>query len=234
MAGGCFAKNHIELQLTVSETSVTGTLYQYLDTANYIRKDIEGTYHKDSRFFTMQESAAISYKIPKTCAICIKNYRLIYSKKGTIETLTGTWAGNVMGSGRPCQPGTIVLSRTTKAVFEEPPQIKVDTGDIRLDFYDNGDIDGDSITVLINKNVVVSHQKLGVNPITTFVKVDASKPFQLVEIIAENLGSIPPNTALLLITAGKKRYRLFFSTTEQKNARVLFVYSAEAGSDSNN
>jgi type IV secretory pathway VirB9-like protein len=33
-----------------------------------------------------------------------------------------------------------------------------------------------------------------------------------------------PNTALLIITAGNKRYQLFLSSTEQKSAKVRFVY----------
>ncbi len=226
MVGGCFAENHIELQLTLSGTSVIGTSYQYLNTENYIKKDVNGSFDPESKTFSIQESTAITYQIPASCAICIKNYSLTYAKNGNSETLTGTWSGYVMGSGRICQPGTIVLSRTTAPVFEEPPRINVDTGDIRLDFYDNGAIDGDSITVLVNKIVVLSHQKLGTKPITTHVKVDANSPFQQVEMIAENLGSIPPNTALLIITAGTKRYRLFLTSTESKSAMVRFVYSA--------
>ena len=48
--------------------------------------------------------------------------------------------------------------------------------------------------------------------------------FQEVEMVAENLGSIPPNTAMLLITAGDKTYRLYLTSTEEKNAMVRFVY----------
>ena len=47
-------------------------------------------------------------------------------------------------------------------------------------------------------------------------------------MIAENLGSIVPNTALLIITAGEKRYQLFLSSTEQKSAKVRFVYDKNA------
>jgi len=48
---------------------------------------------------------------------------------------------------------------------------------------------------------------------------------------AENLGSIPPNTALLIITAGKKRYRLFLSSTKTNTAVIRFVYNKEADSN---
>ncbi len=71
---------------------------------------------------------------------------------------------------------------------------------------------------------MLTHQKLGAKPITTFIKMELNNTFQEVEMIAENLGSIPPNTALLIITAGKKRYELFLTSTNQKSAKVRFLY----------
>jgi hypothetical protein len=61
------------------------------------------------------------------------------------------------------------------------------------------------------------------------VRIDPQNTFQEIEMVAENLGSIPPNTALLIITAGKKRYQLFLSSTESKSAMVRFVYDNDAG-----
>jgi hypothetical protein len=43
-------------------------------------------------------------------------------------------------------------------------------------------------------------------------------------MVAENLGSIPPNTAILIITAGKNRHLLSLSSSEVKSARVRIVY----------
>ena len=43
-------------------------------------------------------------------------------------------------------------------------------------------------------------------------------------MVADNLGSIPPNTALMIITTGGKRYQLFISSDKQKNAKVVVEY----------
>jgi hypothetical protein len=51
-------------------------------------------------------------------------------------------------------------------------------------------------------------------------------------MVAENEGSIPPNTALLIITAGEKRYQLFLSSTQSKSAVVRFVYEKGASGES--
>jgi hypothetical protein len=103
----------------------------------------------------------------------------------------------------------------------------VDTGTIRLDFYDNAIVDGDSITVLVDNKVVFSHQRLTANPLTTFVRIDLENTFHEVEMIAENEGTIPPNTAILIITAGEARHQLTMNSTETKSAKVRFVYEAK-------
>jgi hypothetical protein len=229
MRGGCFAENHIELELTISGSAVIGTSYQYLDTGNYIKKSLRGSYNIVLKTLTLQEGNVTGFKIPQRCFICVKKFELAYSKINNTETISGGWTGNILHTGAPCQPGTLILSRIKESVFNEPPvpQIKVDTGEIRLDFYDNGVVDGDSITVFVNNNVVVSNQKLSTKPVTAFVRVDVNNPFQEVEMKAENLGSIPPNTALVLITAGAKRYRLFLTSTKTNTAIIRFVYSKD-------
>ena len=106
-----------------------------------------------------------------------------------------------MNTLQSCDGGSIVLTRIRESAFKEIPEIKVDTGTIRLDFYDNAQIDGDSITVLVDKQVVMTHQRLSAKPLTTYVRVDLNNTFHEIEMVAENLGSIPPNTAILIITA---------------------------------
>lgn len=224
MTGGCFPENNIELQINLSGNEIYGNSYHYLDINYYVKKKFIGNYNPISGKLIVREGAVTTFKIPSHCRVCIKNYELEYSKKGDIETLSGTWNGKIMGTGTDCDVGTITLSRIKESAFKEIPEIEVDTGDIRLDFYDNGVVDGDSITVVVNKQVVLAHQKLTAKPVTAYVRIDVHSTFQEVEMIAENLGDIPPNTALLLITAGEKRYRLFLTSTETKSAKVRFIY----------
>ena len=221
----CFATNDIEIQITLDGNIITGNSYHYRDIDNYIKKNTSGSYDRASKTVSLNEVDVTTYHIPTRCIICIKNYRLHYSKEGNKEILTGEWTGNILGiDGGACGPGTLTLYRIKESAFKAIPEIAVDTGQIRLDFYDNGVVDGDSITVLANNKVIVSNHRLTAKPGTAFIKIDEQTPFQEIEMIAENLGSIVPNTALLIITAGNKRYQLFLSSTEQKSAKVRFVY----------
>ena len=110
-----------------------------------------------------------------------------------------------MNGSAPCTPGKIVLHRAAQSDFSHIQEIRVDTGIVRLDFYDNAEIDGDSISVTLDNRVLVSHQRLGLKPITLEIKVDLDHPEQEVSMVADNLGTIPPNTAMLINTAGDKK-----------------------------
>jgi hypothetical protein len=100
--------------------------------------------------------------------------------------------------------------------------------EIKIDLYDNGEIDGDTISVYDNNKLIVSKKRLTDKAITINIKVDEDVPVHEFVMVAENLGSIPPNTALMVITAGTKRYELFVTSTEQKNAMVVVEYKPDA------
>lgn len=90
--------------------------------------------------------------------------------------------------------------------------------------YDNGEIDGDTISVYLDKKLVLSAQRLTASPL--FVKFTMEEDNQEHELtmVAENLGTIPPNTSLMIVEAGEQRFDVRITSTEQKNAVVKFRY----------
>jgi hypothetical protein len=99
---------------------------------------------------------------------------------------------------------------------------------LEISFYDNGEIDGDTISVYDNNKLLVSRKGLSTEPITIKVELDENDSEHEVVMVAENLGSIPPNTALMIVQAGAQRFTVRLSSTEQKNAAVRFRYDADA------
>ncbi|MCW3115116.1 MAG: hypothetical protein JWR18_3512 [Segetibacter sp.] len=224
MFDGCFKVNNIELQISIKGDSIYGSSYHYLNVENYVKKNFTGTYDRHTKKIVLHERTVTTYKIPGFCTVCIKRYELTYMPGTSREFLDGGWTSVVTADFASCGSGAIKLSRVRESAFKEIPEINVDTGLLRLDFYDNGQVDDDSISVKINNVTVLTHQKLSAKPITAFIRIDLKNTFQEVEMIAENLGSIPPNTALLIITAGEKRYELFLSSSTKKSAKVRFLY----------
>ena len=96
--------------------------------------------------------------------------------------------------------------------------------DIRIQLYDNGEIDDDTTTVYHNNEVVVYKKRLSYDPITINIATTPDNPVHELVMVADNLGRIPPNTALMVVTTGGKRYELFITSTEQRNAKVVIEY----------
>ena len=100
-------------------------------------------------------------------------------------------------------------------------QITTEATELIIELYDNGEIDGDTVSIYHNNELVVNHAGISTKPVTVKIKVDKQQPHHELVMVADNLGSIPPNTSLMIITAGKKRYEVFISSSEQKNAKVV-------------
>ena len=222
--GGCFRVYNIEFQIQLKGSNITGTSYHYSDVTNYVKEDFAGNYSYEKRAVNINEQKVLTFHVPADCIPCIKQYNLVYEKKDNKEVLTGEWGGVTMNSNTACPPGKITLSRVDQSDFDHIKEIRVDTGIVKLSFYDNAEIDGDTISVLLNNQTIVSHQRLALKPITVEIKVDLDHKEQEITMVGENQGEIPPNTALLIITAGKKRYQLYLASTEKKNAQVRIIY----------
>lgn len=96
---------------------------------------------------------------------------------------------------------------------------------IRVDVYDNGEIDGDSVSVYEDNTLRVNKKMITAKPITFYVSLDKNvNPITHLRMVAESLGSIPPCTALMIVTTKSKRYEVHLSSNFNKNATVeLFL-----------
>ncbi len=100
--------------------------------------------------------------------------------------------------------------------------IEVPEAEFTVNLYDNGQIDGDTVTLYFNGKLLVSKQRLSTNPISLKIKLNPGIDDNDLVMIAENLGSIPPNTALMVVTVGDKRFEVNITSTEQINGTVRF------------
>ena len=99
--------------------------------------------------------------------------------------------------------------------------IEVDHDSVTVSLYDNGIVDGDSVTLIFNKKILTQHLMLTEKAVSFTIKIDRNGPNELI-MYAENMGSIPPNTALMVIYDGEKRYEVNVRSTEDTNGTVRF------------
>ena len=105
--------------------------------------------------------------------------------------------------------------------------LEIPESSFRVDLYDNGQVDGDTISVFYNGKLVVEKQRLSTTPITLNIAIDPGRNDNDLVMYAENLGSIPPNTALMVVTVAGKRYEVNITSTEQTSGTVRFRLKEE-------
>jgi hypothetical protein len=105
--------------------------------------------------------------------------------------------------------------------------LEIPESNFRVDLYDNGQVDGDTISVFYNGKMVVEKQRLTTTPITLNITLDPGRNDNDLVMYAENLGSIPPNTALMVVTVAGKRYEVSITSTEQTSGTVRFRLKEE-------
>lgn len=115
---------------------------------------------------------------------------------------------------------TELLARESPVVATIPIRLQ---DSVRIDLYDNGEIDGDSVSLYLNNQLILTHLKLQEQPKTVWLPIDRSLPVNKLILFAENLGRLPPNTALMEVTLHGKLFNVFLSTDYKRNAMVEFV-----------
>ncbi|MDP4283253.1 MAG: hypothetical protein Q8891_02435 [Bacteroidota bacterium] len=93
---------------------------------------------------------------------------------------------------------------------------------IVLSLFDNGIVDGDTVSVLLNGRVIWPRVGLLVKASnkTIYLTPDMGDSIKIV-MYAENLGSLPPNTGLLVIRDGGIDHEVRFSGDLQKNSAII-------------
>jgi hypothetical protein len=106
--------------------------------------------------------------------------------------------------------------------IEAVKSVEIKSDSLLLTLYDNGEIDGDTVSVLLNGKVIMPMQGLTANGIskTIYLTPEMGDSITLI-MYAENLGSIPPNTGLLVVHDGEDIYEIRFSGDLQKNSSII-------------
>jgi hypothetical protein len=110
---------------------------------------------------------------------------------------------------------------TRKKTFAS--EIPVSGDSIELRFYDNAQVDGDSISLFLNDKLIFEHIRLTEKAYTIKLPVAELNTSNELVMVAENLGSIPPNTSYMVAEMGEKRYEARLESTEGSSALIRLV-----------
>lgn len=243
--GGCFPVYKLEIQLISMGAEVEGYVFDYYDKTRFVKHHFKGSYDTREKKLLLKEDQLLEVQIPYDCVVCTKTYELIYTKEQARDALTGSWTGVEAESKRPCPAGKITLYRESTPDFptslsdssqlvNQQSLLKVkqrttelvktlilDSPTIRIDLYDNAEIDNDTVTIFLNDRLLLYQQRLNNHALSVTIKAVAGEEYELI-MYADNLGSIPPNTALMTVSSGRDKYEVRLSASDKKNAAVRF------------
>jgi hypothetical protein len=93
---------------------------------------------------------------------------------------------------------------------------------LSIAIYDNGEVDGDTVSVIINDEMFIQKQGLKSSAFRkTFYIPQTQSDSLLVVLYAENLGKYPPNTGLLQIKDGEEIFYVRFKADLNQNAAIV-------------
>lgn len=134
---------------------------------------------------------------------------------------TETMATSVTAAKTPVANTTFISIPYTQRQEKVLQKMVVASDSLVLSFYDNGVVDGDVISVYLNGQNVIDHAKLKEAAIKKTVPTTLADGELKLVLVAETLGSLPPNTGLLIIQDGSNRYEIRFSADLQTNASII-------------
>lgn len=166
------------------------------------------TNHDDERYLN-------SDKGQQELAECIT--RAVKRYKDDIDHTAST--ATVQKAPETNEPAEKYTERT-KSILK---RIDLKQSNFKVDLYDDGDIDGDIISVYYNGKALLSNKKLTDKPVSLNLTADPDKTENELLIYAENEGNISPNTALMVVTEGNTRTEVRITADAKKNGVVLFT-----------
>ena len=98
--------------------------------------------------------------------------------------------------------------------------IETSSDSIFIELYDDGLIDGDSVSVFSNNSVLLNQVALTATGLKQTIAIPSGNNGIVLTLFAENQGTVPPNTGVLIVKDGDKRYEVRFTSDTKKSAAV--------------
>ncbi|HEV8080326.1 MAG TPA: hypothetical protein VGP43_06415 [Chitinophagaceae bacterium] len=154
----------------------------------------------------------------------VKNNKPINNNQSPKKDTVKKEISVIKAPSKKVEPDVITNTKFEKRENTVLKTIPIKNETFTIDFYDNGEIDGDSISVFYNGKLVLSHKRLTDKPITITLTFDPGKTVNELVMYAENLGEIPPNTALMIIHDGDNRYEARITSDIKRNGTIRFSH----------
>jgi len=223
-----------------NDSIITGASHLYYKNQQYEHYKIYGVYKKRESLIYFSEDSTIAVKLGPMDKNCLGNYTMKLTSTGDLLEMTGRWEDNSVSMFQ-CPPSGVWLEKKVdNSIKQTNPVLKdkklerrsdiqslveinsAEKDSILIELYDNGIVDNDSASIYLDDSLLLYKHFVSANPVSLYISLDKQRPIRKFKLIAENLGSIPPCTVLMLIITKRKRYEVNLSSNFNSNAVVEF------------
>ena len=223
-----------------NDSIITGASHLYYKHQQYEHYKIYGVYKKKESIIYFSEDSTIAVKLGPMDKNCLGRYTMKLTSTGDFLEMTGKWEDNSVSLFQ-CPPSGVWLEKKANEKIKQTnstPKDKrlerrsdiqslveisaMEKDSILIELYDNGIVDNDSASIYLDDSLLLFKQFVSSKPVSLYVSLGKQRPISKLKLVAENLGSIPPCTVLMIITTKKKRYEVNLSSNFNSNAVVEF------------
>jgi hypothetical protein len=238
----------VELMI-YNDSLITGASHLYYKNSKYEHYKINGFFNRKDSTVYFSEDSTIAVRLGFLSSNCLGNYKMKLSYTDSSLRLFGQWRDNSKSIIRCPKTNVWLEKKINNKPQKPPPEISDSTlippdrnlerksdiqslievnefekDSIKIEVYDNGVIDNDSVSIYFNDSPVTRKAKISIEPIKFYLTLGKEQPISKIILSAESNGSIPPCTALMIITTKKKRHEVNLSSDFNSNAVVeLFL-----------
>ena len=225
----------IKLELEqLTDSTFAGVLHLQYKKGKFEHTKVSGFLNKKNSTFLLTEDSTISYKLISFTSICLGKNRLKIRYSDSSIVMEGIWKDKSKALIR-CpnirdryEKMFENIEKTKENRYNDVQKVidvsKKFADSIKLELYDGGDIDNDSVNVFLNEIEVVKKLRLNSKPQVFYVNLNKEIEINKLIFQAINLGNIEPNTAYMLITVNKKEYSINLTSSFKKNGVVEFQF----------
>ncbi len=237
-----------------TDTTLFGTAKIVSRTGSFAEFYVEGTHDSNHIAFediTLMKEHGGTVGSPW----CIKEYLAKVYIENDKWVMSGTWENhnsamitNKVFSGKEyCKPGKFHLTKVKGyanqsmksddkvryfqgRLVDVQKTFEVETDSVTLFVIDNNQLDNDTVTIFYDKTLMVKQHGLTYEPLEIVIPVPEGREHLMV-IYANNVGSIPPNTAAIYFYEYGVRKEVAIRSDTSNNAGILFKRKKSQSSD---
>lgn len=237
-----------ELKLQVKGIRVTGTFNYYFRDSLFSNK-VTGIYQLNSKYLTLNPIPIILHgststklgaeckmtglfqlKVAKLNSVLSGYFQPDPNFKYTCPNIEFDFErsdeeSSLFASKRDTLDPVVVITQRQfeKRAKDYFKQIDISTKNIDIELYDNGEIDNDSVSVFFNNKLILKKTMLTHVPIKLSFPVNDNLPYNEISMFANNVGTISPNTATMIVIDGDQRYELELNSDFKKTATIKLM-----------